>query len=117
MNFFSSSAPIDPRKSIFEFKVKGNDGSEVNLSKFQGKSPILIVNVASEWGLTERNYNELNQLYSKYSNNGLEILAFPCNNFLYQEPGTDEEIKLFTQARNVQFPLMAKIDCGNRCSC
>jgi glutathione peroxidase len=63
--------------------------------------------------LTERNYSELTQLYEKYSSKGLEIIAFPCNNFMSQEPGTDAEILDFTKARGVTFPLMAKVDCGN----
>jgi hypothetical protein len=48
MNFFTSSAPSDPRKSIFEFTVKNNDGTPIPLETFRGKSPILVVNVASQ---------------------------------------------------------------------
>ncbi len=63
--------------------------------------------------LTERNYQEFNELYEKYSSKGLEIIAFPCNNFLSQEPGNDQEIQQFIQGKGVKFPVMAKVDCGN----
>jgi glutathione peroxidase len=79
----------------------------------KGKKAYLIVNVASQCGLTERNYDQLNQLYEKYASQGLEIIAFPCNNFLYQEPGSDAEILDFCQGKGVKFPVMAKVDCGN----
>lgn len=51
-------------------------------------------------------------MYSKYADRGLEIIAFPCNNFLYQEPGTDAEILDFAVSKGATFPVMAKIDCG-----
>jgi glutathione peroxidase len=112
-SLFPSGAPADNRKSIFEFNVRSNNGTEISLSSMKGKKAYLIVNVASQCGLTERNYDQLNQLYEKYASQGLEILAFPCNNFLYQEPGSDAEIKSFCQGKGVKFPVMAKVDCGN----
>jgi glutathione peroxidase len=80
---FTSSAtelPFDA-KSIFEFSVDSITGVPKSLSGFKGKKAYLLVNVASKWGLTKKNYAELQQLYSQYSKKGLEILAFPCNNF------------------------------------
>ncbi|KVH90928.1 Glutathione peroxidase [Cynara cardunculus var. scolymus] len=87
-------------KSVHDFTVKfvmksmiqDIRGNEVPLSSYKGKV-LLIVNVASKCGLTESNYKELNILYQKYKNQDFEILAFPCNQFLWQEPGTNEEIQ------------------------
>ncbi|BAS91708.1 Os04g0683850 [Oryza sativa Japonica Group] len=71
--------------SIHEFTVKDARGSDVELSRYKGKV-VLIVNAASRCGLTNYNYTELGQLYGKYKETGLEILAFPCNQFAGQEP-------------------------------
>lgn len=96
------------RKSIYEYKVQTIDGQEYDMSKLKGKK-VLIVNVASKCGLTEQ-YIELEELYKKYKSIGFEIIAFPCNDFLSQEPGTNAEIKEFcSQEYSISFPLMAKI--------
>jgi glutathione peroxidase len=63
--------------------------------------------------LTEANYRELCQLYEKYSSKGLEVLAFPCNNFGSQEPGTNAEIKAFAVNKGATFPILGKLDCEN----
>ncbi|KAL0312609.1 UNVERIFIED_CONTAM: putative phospholipid hydroperoxide glutathione peroxidase [Sesamum radiatum] len=87
--------------------AKGND---VNLSAYKGKV-LLIVNVASQCGLTNSNYTELTQLYEKYKNQGLEILAFPCNQFGSQEPGTNEEIQEFVCTRfKAEYPVFDKVE-------
>jgi glutathione peroxidase len=84
------------------------DGKPVSLSDFEGKV-VLIVNVASKCGLTSQ-YKELQALYEQYSSKGLVILAFPANNFLGQEPGTDQEIKAFCSKNyGVTFPVFSKI--------
>jgi glutathione peroxidase len=91
-----------------QFKVKDINGKEVNLSDYIGKT-ILIVNVASKCGLTPQ-YKGLQSLYDKYSSKGLEILGFPSNDFLGQEPGTEEEIKQFCELNyKVSFPLFSKM--------
>ncbi|KAL0393532.1 UNVERIFIED_CONTAM: putative phospholipid hydroperoxide glutathione peroxidase [Sesamum latifolium] len=91
----------------FSADAKGND---VNLSTYKGKV-LLIVNVASQCGLTNSNYTELTQLYEKYKNQGLEILAFPCNQFGSQEPGTNEEIQEFVCTRfKAEYPVFDKVD-------
>lgn len=77
--FLSSSTSL--HESLFDFTVKDAKGAALPLSSFKGKKAILIVNVASKWGLTRSNYEELVALYSKYSKDGLEIIAFPCNSF------------------------------------
>lgn len=94
---------------VTEFEVKQSDGSAESLAKHQGKV-LLIVNTASKCGFTPQ-YEGLEALYKEYADQGLEILAFPCNQFGKQEPGDAEEIKNFcTLNYDVSFPLMGKID-------
>ncbi len=91
------------------FVVNDIDKKPVKLSEYKGKV-LLIVNVASKCGFTPQ-YEGLEKLYRKYKNQGFEILAFPCNQFGNQEPGTNEEIKSFCQTNyNVTFKLFDKID-------
>lgn len=95
--------------SIYDFTVKDIHGNDVSLGDYKGKV-LLIVNVASKCGLTNSNYKELNILYEKYKNQGLEILAFPCNQFGWQEPGSNEEIKEHVCSTfKAEFPLFQKI--------
>lgn len=97
-------------KTIHDFTVKDIDGKEVPLSKFKGKV-LLIVNVASKCGLTSSNYTELSHIYEKYKTQGLEILAFPCNQFGGQEPGSNPEIKKFACTKfKAEFPIFDKVD-------
>ncbi|PKA49212.1 Putative glutathione peroxidase 7, chloroplastic [Apostasia shenzhenica] len=97
-------------KSIHDFTVKDIDDKDVSLNKFKGKV-LLIVNVASKCGLTTSNYTELSHLYEKYRNQGFEILAFPCNQFGGQEPGSNPEIKQFACTRfKADFPIFDKVD-------
>jgi glutathione peroxidase len=92
-----------------DFTVKSLDGKEVDLKDYEGKV-ILIVNVASQCGLTPQ-YKELEALHEKYSEKGLAILGFPCNQFGGQEPGTADEIREFcTTKYDVKFDLFSKID-------
>ncbi|KAF3503332.1 hypothetical protein F2Q69_00042715 [Brassica cretica] len=84
-------------------------GNEVDLSIYKGKV-MLIVNVASQCGLTNSNYTELAQLYHKYKDHGFEILAFPCNQFGNQEPGSNEEIVQFACTRfKAEYPIFDKV--------
>lgn len=93
---------------IYEFNVKKINGELVSLADYEGKV-LLIVNVASKCGLTPQ-YSGLTELYDKYMKQGFEILAFPANEFLAQEPGTNSEIKEFcTTNFGVNFPLFEKI--------
>ncbi|PON68657.1 Glutathione peroxidase [Trema orientale] len=97
-------------KTLYDFTVKDIDGKETPLSKFKGKV-LLIVNVASKCGLTTGNYSELSHLYEKYKTQGFEILAFPCNQFGGQEPGSNPEIKQFACTRfKAEFPIFDKVD-------
>ncbi|KAF6176532.1 hypothetical protein GIB67_007915 [Kingdonia uniflora] len=96
-------------KSIYDFTVKDIDRKDISLGEFKGKV-LLIVNVASRCGLTSSNYTELSQIYKKYKTQGLEILAFPCNQFGGQEPGSNGEIKQFCTRFKVEFPIFDKVD-------
>ena len=94
--------------NIYNYTVKNIDKKDVKLSDYKGKV-LLIVNVASKCGFTPQ-YKGLEKIYLKYKSKGFEILAFPCNDFGKQEPGTNEEIKKFCSANyNVTFPLFNKI--------
>ena len=94
--------------SIYHIPVKTIQGNEVDLSQYQGKL-LLVVNVASKCGLTPQ-YEGLEKLYEAQKENGLEVLGFPANNFLAQEPGTDAEIQEFCSLTyDVKFPLFSKI--------
>ncbi len=96
------------KRSIYDFAVKDIDGRDVNLESYKGKV-LLVVNVASKCGFTPQ-YEGLGKLYEAYRDRGLVVLGFPANNFLWQEPGTNEEIKSFcTLKYNVTFPMFAKI--------
>ena len=100
---------VEQTSGIYDITVKDMDGSDVSLANYKGKV-LLIVNVASKCGLTPQ-YEGLEALYQKYKDQGLEILAFPCNQFLGQEPGANEEIQSFCSLNyNVTFPLFDKID-------
>jgi glutathione peroxidase-family protein len=95
-------------KQFYDFTVKDIMGLEVKLESYRG-SVILVVNVASKCGFTPQ-YEGLQQLYEKYSDQGLVILGFPSNNFMKQEPGTNADIKQFcTINYGVTFPMFAKI--------
>lgn len=95
--------------SIYDFKVKKRDGSELDLTSLKGKV-LLIVNTATGCGFTPQ-YEGLEKLYKKYHDKGLEILDFPCDQFGHQAPGTDDEIHAFCTAKyNTTFDQLAKIE-------
>jgi glutathione peroxidase len=90
-----------------DFKVKTLEGKEFEFSKLKGKK-VMVVNTASKCGNTPQ-YKDLEALYEKYSDQ-LVIIGFPANNFMNQEPGTNEEIREFcTQKYGVTFPMMEKV--------
>jgi len=94
--------------SLLDFTMKDIKGQDVPLAAFRGRV-LLVVNVASKCGLTPQ-YKGLQELYDRYREKGLEILAFPANNFLWQEPGTDSEIQQFCSTTySVTFRLFSKI--------
>lgn len=96
-------------KTIADFTAKLPNGEEINLADKLG-AVLLVVNTASKCGFTPQ-YDGLEALWRKYREQGFEILAFPCNQFGGQEPGTADEIESFCKVNfGVSFPLMAKID-------
>jgi len=94
--------------TIFDFHAKSIRGEDVSLEKYRGKV-LLVVNVASHCGFTPQ-YTGLQSLYDKFHDRGLEILAFPCNQFGGQEPGSDEEVLSFCSLNyDVKFDLFSKV--------
>ena len=95
--------------NVYDFKVKNIKGEDVSLADYKGKV-ILIVNTASKCGFTPQ-YEGLEALYKKYRDRGFVILGFPSNQFLAQEPGSNDEVQSFCKLNyGVTFPLFAKID-------
>ena len=104
----NQSAPPSESKSIHRFTGTDINGKDFKLSKLKGKK-VMIVNVASKCGLTPQ-YEQLQSLYETNGPDKFVIVGFPANNFLWQEPGTNEEIMSFCSTKyNVTFPMMAKI--------
>jgi glutathione peroxidase len=102
--------------SALDFTVKDIDGEDVSLSKYRGKV-VLIVNVASKCGFTYQ-YEDLQRLHERYGKEGLAILGIPSNDFLSQEPGTNEDIKQFcTTTYGVEFDMFAKVSVKGRNKC
>ncbi|HLW30568.1 MAG TPA: glutathione peroxidase [Brumimicrobium sp.] len=96
-------------KTIYDFNVETIDGETISLSDFKGKK-IMIVNTASKCGFTPQ-YEQLQDLYEKYKGDNFVILGFPSNNFMKQEPGSDEEIAAFCEKNyGVTFPMMSKVE-------
>lgn len=95
-------------KGPLDFKVKSIDQKPVELNQYKGEV-LLVVNVASKCGLTPQ-YKQLEDVYSKYKDKGFKVLGFPANEFLGQEPGSDEEIAKFcTSKYKVDFPMFSKV--------
>lgn len=94
--------------SIYQFKVNDINGETFDMSSLKGKK-VLLVNVASKCGLTPQ-YEQLQELYDKYKENGFVVVGFPANNFKNQEPGSRSEIMAFcTENYGVTFPMMDKV--------
>jgi glutathione peroxidase len=97
------------KKTIFDFEAENLAGTPVDLGQYRGKV-LLIVNTASKCGFTPQ-YRGLETLYRQFKDKGVEVLAFPCNQFGAQEPGTADEIAGFCETNfQVSFPLFARID-------
>jgi glutathione peroxidase len=109
MTLTVSTGMSQTASGFYSFKVKAIDGTEFDLATLKGKK-VMVVNTASKCGLTPQ-YEELEELYRVYGGSGdFVIIGFPANNFMNQEPGTDEEIEAFcSQNYGVTFPMMSKI--------
>ena len=106
---FFNKTMSDNSKTFFDFKINSINGDSINLSKYTGKT-ILLVNVASNCGFTKQ-YDDLQKLYDVFKDKGLIVVGVPTNQFGGQEPGTDEEIKKFCETNfNITFPMTSKYD-------
>ncbi len=95
-------------KTLHDYTVETITGEPFHMKQLKGKK-VMVVNTASECGLTSQ-YEELEKLYRQYSDRGFVIVGFPANNFMNQEPGTNQEIAAFCEENyGVTFPMMAKI--------
>ena len=100
-------------QKFYTFSANDHAGNEISMEQYKGKV-ILVVNTASACGFTPQ-YEGLQNLYDEYKEQGLEILAFPCNQFKQQEKGSDEEIKTFCDLNfNIAFPLFSKIEVNGK---
>ena len=96
------------KQSIHQFVVKDIEGNDFNFNQLSGKK-IMVVNTASKCGLTPQ-YKQLEEVYQKYKDENFVIVGFPANNFMSQEPGTNDEIATFCERNyGVTFPMMSKI--------
>ncbi len=94
---------------VYDYKLTSLAGKEVDMEKYKGKV-MLIVNVASKCGLTPQ-YEQLQALHEKYSEDGLAVVGFPCNQFGSQEPGTSAQISEFcTENYGVEFDMFSKVE-------
>ena len=99
--------------TIYDYSVQDANGNDISLGDYKGKV-MLIVNTATGCGFTPH-YKELEAMYEKYHDEGLEIIDVPCNQFGGQTPGTDEEIREFCTLRyNTKFPQMKKSDVNGK---
>ncbi|MFM7115868.1 MAG: glutathione peroxidase [Planctomycetota bacterium] len=119
ITFDSFNTPIEANSDLdpaLNYKMKSIDGAEVDLNSYKGKV-VLVVNVASKCGLTGQ-YKQLQELHDKYADKGLVILGFPCNQYLGQEPGSEEQIKTFCETKyGVKFPMFANVDVNGDGAC
>jgi len=106
---FAAMAFVSEEKgSIYQFTVKDINGDDFKFSSLKGKK-IMVVNTASKCGLTPQ-YEQLEELYKEYKDQNFVIVGFPANNFMGQEPGSNEEIESFCKKNyGVTFPMMGKI--------
>ena len=104
---FLNKTMSDNSKTFFDFKINSINGEELDLSKFYGKT-ILLVNVASKCGFTKQ-YDDLQKLYEDFQDKGLVVIGVPTNQFGGQEPGTESDIKNFCETNfNITFPITDK---------
>ncbi|WP_160032673.1 glutathione peroxidase [Paenibacillus sp. An7] len=99
--------------SIYSYQAVTPTNQEVSLEKYKGEV-VVIANTASKCGLTPQ-YGDLQKIYDRYKDQGLVVLAFPCNQFGGQEPGSSEEAEEFCQINyGVSFPVFAKVDVNGK---
>ena len=112
----SSSTEMKTTPTIFDFISDMKDistGETFDIEQARDnirKKLLLVVNVASKWGLTKSNYQELQQLHEKYEKQGLVVIGIPCNSFKHQEPASNQEIAAFTKSLGVSFSIFEKVE-------
>lgn len=112
-SFFKKDTKSYPKGSVHSFVVKNLQGNDFDFSTLKGKK-VMIVNTASKCGLTPQ-YEKLQEIYEKYKAQNFEIIGFPANNFLWQEPGNSNDIQEFCSINyGVTFPMMEKISVKGR---
>ncbi|MBM0067405.1 glutathione peroxidase [Alkalicoccobacillus gibsonii] len=95
--------------SVYDYTVKSSKGEDIPLSKYEGKA-LLIVNTATKCGFAPQ-FDGLEKLHQEYADQGFEVLGFPCNQFMNQEPVEDDEMENVCKVNfGVSFPLFAKVD-------
>lgn len=105
---FGLFSSVVAQQNFCDFTVKDTYGNDFDLKQLKGKK-VMVVNTASKCGLTPQ-YKKLQELYTKYKDDGFVIIAFPANNFGRQEPGTNKEIQEFCSSKyGIDFPIMSKI--------
>ena len=108
ISFFGNNLRGEYNKLAYDFKFNDLDGSELNLKKFKGKV-IVIINVASQCGFTKQ-YDDMQKVWDKYRDKEVIMLGIPSNDFGKQEPGNNEEIKNFCDAKfGITFPMTEKV--------
>ncbi len=108
LSFFGNNTLANYNKLAYDFKFNDLDGSPLNLSEYKNKV-IVIVNVASQCGFTSQ-YEDMQKVWEKYQNKGLVMIGIPSNDFGNQEPGDNNEIKNFCEAKfGITFPMTEKV--------
>ena len=108
ISFLGNTVSANYEKLAYDFKFKDLDGSALSLSEFKGKV-IVVVNVASECGFTNQ-YEDMQKVWKKYQEKGVVMLGVPSNDFGKQEPGSNEDIKNFCEAKfGISFPMTEKV--------
>jgi len=106
--FMGLSLSMNAQDNFYSFKVKTLEGEPFDLSSLKGKK-VMVVNTASKCGYTPQ-YETLQTVWEKYGGDNFIIIGFPANNFMKQEPGNNQEIRIFcTENYGVTFPMMEKI--------
>ncbi|MCM3031441.1 MULTISPECIES: glutathione peroxidase [unclassified Niallia] len=99
--------------TVYDFEVKKINGEEVSLNDYKGKV-LVIVNTASKCGFTPQ-FKELQSIFEEYNDKGFAVLGFPCNQFMNQEPGAEDEILEFCELNyGVTFPMFAKVEVNGK---
>ena len=108
ISFLDTNVKADYSTLAYDFKFNDLDGSELNLNEFKDKV-IVVINVASQCGFTKQ-YDDMQKVWDKYQDKGVILLGIPSNDFGKQEPGSNEEIKNFCEAKfGITFPMTEKV--------